>query len=354
MMKPRIVLSGGGTGGSVTALLAVAAVLRERADLLFVGGFDGPERQLADRAGLSWRAIPAGKLRRYFSWRNFSDFGKIYAGYRAAREVIVDWRPQVVVSAGSYVSVPMIWAAHRAGLRTLIHQQDLQPGLANRLMTRAADVVTVAFAPSQKFWRAGKTTVVGNPVRPGILTGTAAAAQQHFSLDRQRPTVLIIGGGTGSAALNSLVAAALPPLTSRWNVIHLTGPHRGPVVMSQEFYHPYAFLGDDMALAYAAADVVVTRAGLGVLSELMALAKPTIVLPMPNTHQEANASFIKEQQAGWVLDQRTTTATTLVEAITALWADPRERLHLATRLHQLYRPEAAERLAEIILSLARP
>lgn len=351
-MNPRIILSGGGTAGSVTPLLAVAEVLRQRgADILFVGSADGPEQQLVNAAGLAWRSIAAGKLRRYASWKNLADVRQVLAGYTAAKRIMTDWRPDVVVSAGSYISVPLAWAAKRRGIPVLIHQQDIQPGLANRFMTPTAAVITTAFAVSKKYFPPGKTFVTGNPIRSGILQGSRPAGIERFGLDRHRPVLLILGGGTGAAVLNQLVIDSLPALAQRWQVIHVTGQHRGSAILAQKNYHPFAFLTDDLPQAMAVADLVVTRAGLGTLSELMAWGKPIIVIPMPDTHQERNAQFITDERAGLVLNQPTLTPASLVTAINDLWSDQAHRESLSGRLHQLHQPDAAADMAERILHL---
>ncbi len=352
-MIPRILLSGGGTAGSVTPLLAVAQVLKQRgAEVLFVGGDQGPERDLIDRAGLGWRSIPAGKLRRYASWKNITDVIHVGRGYSAARRLMAEWKPNVVVSAGSYISVPIAWAAKRGRVPVLIHQQDIRPGLANRLMLPTAPVVTLAFATNQDKFPSSKTLVTGNPVRTEILNGSAESARQRFGLPVHRPVILVLGGGTGAAKLNELILGAVSALSQDFEVIHLTGRHRGPEILAADHYHPYAFLSDDLPDALAVADIVITRAGIGTLTELMALRKPIIVIPMPDTHQEDNADFIADQQAGVVLDQREISADLLVQEIKQLWRDDARRQSLADHLHQLYRPDAAERIADQILQLA--
>lgn len=353
-MKPRILLSGGGTGGSVTVLLALVDLLRAAgAELLFVGTTDGPERQLVKAAGLEWHSLPAGKLRRYASWQNVTDLARTWRGYRVARRIVSEWRPDVIVSAGSYVSVPLVWAA-RSRARILIHQQDVQPGLANRLMSPVADIICLTADDSRQYFPAAKVRVVGNPVRPEILTGSRRQAQQKFQLDPDRPTLLVIGGGTGSAALNQLVVDARSALTRTWNILHVTGHQRGPIVEPTEYYRPFAFLTHDLPDVLAAADLVVSRAGMGVLTELMAVGKPSIIIPMPHTHQEKNARFLLDHQAAVVLPQAEVTATSLIDQVNQLWRDQAHRNSLSTEIRKLFRPTAAHDMAELILQLVRP
>ncbi len=352
-MKPRIMFTGGGTGGSVTPLLAVADILRDQAALLFIGSVGGPERALVEAANIPWQEITAGKLRRYASWQNLRDLGNVWSGYRQAKNILSDWRPNVVVSAGSYVSVPVVWAAKRQGVPILIHQQDIQPGLANRLMAPAANIITVNFEISRSLFPVKKTQVIGNPVRSSILNGSAERAQQELGLDSKRPVLLVIGGGTGSSALNRLVAEALPAWLADWEIVHVTGHHRGPSITSQPHYHPHTFLTDQMADVLAAAQVVISRAGLGMMTELMALGKPCVIVPMPRTHQVANARYLSDHQAAIVLDEEHTTAQVLTGIIDDLGHDADQRSSLGQRLHELFRPNAAQDMADLILRLAQ-
>lgn len=353
-MKPRILITGGGTAGTFTPLLAVVDWLRQHqpaAEWLFVGSSQGPESSLAEAAGIPFQAIPAGKLRRYWSAQNFYDVGNFWQGFAAARKIIRDWRPQVVLSAGSYVSVPVVWAAKLAGCRVLIHQQDVLPGLANRMMARFADRITVSFAQSKSSFPSRKVLVTGNPVRPDILKGSRDEGLKIFHLNPGLPTLLVIGGSTGSQFINNLVGTTGYRLVQHWQVIHLTGSGRDFVELEDERYHRYDFLTWQMPHAMAVADVVLNRAGLGTLSELAALARACIFIPMPNTHQEANARMLSDLKAGIVLDQAKLDPAEFVALMERLRDEPNERAYLGKNLHQLYRPDAVDQIGKLVLDL---
>lgn len=353
-MNHRILLTGGGTAGSVTSLIAIAENIKKRdphVEFLFVGTDNGPERVLAETAGIPFRAIPAGKLRRYWSWQNISDGGGLWRGFRAARQIIKSWRPQIIVSAGSYVSVPVAWAGHFAGCKVLVHQQDVRPGLANRLMTPAADIVTVTFPKSVKDFPANKVHLTGNPVRPAVLHGSAARAEEIFHLEPDVPVLVIAGGGTGSNFLNQITAVAVHKLIRNWQIIHLTGSNRKFIELSDPRYHRFEFLTADIPHALAAATVVVSRAGLGMMTELAALGKATIFVPMPFTHQEENAQYLVERQAGLVVNQAELSADRLVALVNQLLDHPDQRASLSRNIHELYRPEALDEITDLVLSL---
>lgn len=354
-MTHRILFVGGGTAGSVTPLLAIASELRKRwpeADLRFIGTDHGPERTLVESAGLVFTPIPAGKLRRYWSWKNVTDLVHIVRGYLAAGRYIKHWRPQVVVSAGSFVAVPVVWAAHRAGIPTLIHQQDVRPGLANRLMARSATRITTAFQQSTEAFPAAKVQWIGNPVRPEVLAGNASIAHEQFHLPDSKPVLLVLGGGTGAEAINTVMTSLADQVTPHWSVIHSTGASRSPMTVNQSDYHQVTHLSDQLPNVMAAAEVVISRAGLATLSELAALSKPTIFIPIPNSHQEGNANLVATAKAGIVLDQRHQLQSQLAERLERLRQSPDERHQLGAHLHAFYRPDALQRLTEEVVKLA--
>jgi UDP-N-acetylglucosamine--N-acetylmuramyl-(pentapeptide) pyrophosphoryl-undecaprenol N-acetylglucosamine transferase len=352
----RVLLAGGGSGGSATPVLAVGEALRTcapDAEFLFVGTATGPERALAEAAGFPFAAVAAGKLRRYLDWRTVLDVGRVPLGIAQAAQVVRVFRPHVAFGAGGFASVPPLVAAALAGVPVVIHQQDVIPGLANRLLVPFARRVSVTFPESLAHFPRRKTVLSGNPVRPGIAAGDRERAARLFALEPELPTLLVTGGGTGALELNRIVAGAVPGLVAFCQVVHLTG--RGRAVPPREpgpRYHAYEFLVDEMRDALAAADLVVSRAGLGTLSELGALGKPMVLVPMPRSHQVANARAAAAAGAARVLSQPGLTPERLIETMAALLADPPARASLAAAARQLMPADAAERLAGQLKTLA--
>jgi UDP-N-acetylglucosamine--N-acetylmuramyl-(pentapeptide) pyrophosphoryl-undecaprenol N-acetylglucosamine transferase len=337
-----ILFSGGGTLGSVSPLLAVADRLRaDGHQLAFVGTAGGPERAVVEAAGISFSSLTAPKLRRYFSFRHLLIPFELGFGLCQAARLLRRLKPAVIVSAGGFVSVPLVWVGRWRRIPAVVHQQDLEPGLANRLMAKAAARITVAFEESRAgFARfAEKVVWTGNPVRS--LTPTTTT----LSIDSAFPTVFVTGGGTGAQAINALVT---PALCERANVIHLTG--RGRAV--HDFTHPRylarEFLGAEMAEAFAKADLVVARAGLGTISELAALGKAAMIIPMPDSHQQRNADLLARHQAAVVVDQATLTPENFTAQVLALLADRGRRAALGQAIHALAQPDAGERFVQAI------
>lgn len=355
MKQPsRIMISGGGTAGTVAPLLALVEHFRKEnieAEWLFVGSDAGPERTLAESVNLPYRAIPSGKLRRYGSWQNIADIGQVWKGYRASQRLIKSWNPDLIISAGSYVSVPLIWAGKLAGVKTLIHQQDVLPGLANRLMARAAGVITVSFETSKKSFPERKTHYTGNPVRLDILHGKREEAIRLFQLKPNLPTLLVIGGSTGSQYINSMIGAVAYRLVQHWQIIHVTGFQKDFVELQDDRYHPVDFLTWEMPHVLAVADMVVCRTGLGTVTELAALGKPAMFIPLPDTHQEINAQLLKRYKAGQVVAQSDLSPNTFFDTLEYLRKNTTVRHQLGLNLHQLYRPDAAEKMTTLIMNL---
>jgi len=352
----RIAFSGGGTLGSVTPLLAAAQAVRvSRPDcaLLWIGTDFGPEERLVREAGIDFRAVSSGKLRRYLAWRNLTDLGRIVRGFFQVWSLFGRERPDVLVSAGGFVAVPAVWAAWCRRVPVHLHQMDIRPGLANRLSAPFAASFSVAFEKSLADFASKKPVWTGNPVRGELFAGSREAAAGLFGLEAGMPTVLVIGGGTGASTMNELVRQAVPELASKAQLIHLTGQGKAaPLPGASPRYHQLEFLTGDIRHAYAAADLVVTRAGMGVLTELAALGLPAVILPIPGTHQEENAAFFAAAGAALVIDESRVPPRQFAAAVLGLLADrPRlEALRLAMR--RLNKADAAQNMAGLILKAA--
>ncbi len=316
--------SGGGTAGSVTPLLALAEQLKSH-ELWFVGTKTGVERQLV--TGMTYLTLPAGKWRRYFSLHNLVDPFIILWAFFQAWFYLLKYSPAVVVSAGGFVSVPLIWAAWWCNIPTVVHHQDRRLSLATRLMKPFASVLT-------------KASDIGNPTR--LLKSITDTIQ----LDSAVPTVLIMGGGTGAQAINDLVSTKL---CDDYNVIHVTGAGKMKQSIKHHRYHQFEILTEGFAEAIHKADVVVCRAGFGTISELAALGKAAIIIPIPQSHQEDNAKWLAQHHAAVVLSQANLTPQKLTEAIQETM---RKKIQLEESIKQLLPVNATETLCQHIRQFA--
>jgi len=350
----RILFVGGGTLGSVTPLLAVGEALRARVpgvEFRWWGTRNGPERAVIAAAGIPFQSLPSGKLRRYWDVRNILDVVVIAYATGVAFVRFLRQRPSVVVGAGSFVQVPVAWAAWVLRIPVVIHQQDARAGLANRLAAPVATRITAVFPACAHAFGRRTVAVIGNPVRRAILDARALDphdAKRRFGFSGDRPVLLIIGGGTGARALNELVRAALPSLSAHADVIHVTGKGKGEMTNDERRmtkYRSFELLTNDLPYAYAAADLVVARAGMGTITECMAIGKPTAFVPMPGTHQEENAAQVAAAGAGVVWDERALTATIFTARV-------RELLHDADH-HQAREEGLCPTLAQVRMGVAQ-
>lgn len=350
----RVLLAGGGSGGSAAPVIAVAeALAKERSDaeFLYMGTASGPEAALVREAGLPYVAVCTGRFRRYLTWRNLTDPFLVIVGIAQAFGIVKRFRPDVAFGAGGFATVPPLLAARLNRVPIGIHQQDLVPGLANRMLAPFATQVTVAFSDTLRAMRGPTAAVVGNPVRSSVFAGTADRARERFGLHDLLPVVLITGGGTGAVRLNEIGTDAARILRDECQIIHLTGAGRAVGSWAHPNYHPYEFLAAEMADALAAADVVVTRAGMSSLAEVAALQKAAIIIPMPGSHQEANAAAFQRRRGGMVVDQNGLTAEALAASIRSLLAAPQDRAALGAAAAQVLTTNAADTIARDLIDL---
>ncbi len=346
-------MAGGGTLGSVTPLLAIAGKLRERdanVSLAWIGTPDGPERLVVESQRIPFYKLSSPKLDRYRTWTWPLLPFRLAISFLHALRLLYVVKPHMVFSAGGYVSVPVAWAAWVMRIPVWLHQLDTLPLLASKAIAPVAKKISVTFEETAAAFSAKKTVVVGTMVRQALRKGDKSVALKRYGFDEAKPTVLVIGGGTGAASVNELFAVIVDELTTHANVIHLVG--RGKMLSSLEGRPNYAaleFLNEGMADAYAAADVVVCRAGLGTISELVALGKPSIVIPIHDPFQEANARLLEDKGAAHVLWY--VTPQILAQAITRLLENSEQRETYAKHIRALCAVNADERIVHDALAM---
>ncbi|MDP3900113.1 MAG: undecaprenyldiphospho-muramoylpentapeptide beta-N-acetylglucosaminyltransferase [bacterium] len=351
MNQTRILLTGGGTGGSVAPLLAIAEEFGDKNyQFLFLGASNGPEKEMVESAGLKFKKISAGKLRRYFSLRNFFDPIFIIIGFWQAIFFILKFRPRWIVTAGSFVSVPVVWAGWLLRRKILVHQQDVRPGLANKLMAPFAKIITVTFEKSLNDY-GKKARWIGNPVRAQIKSFDKKNTTNFFQLKNDLPTVLVMGGGTGAQFINDLVGESLVDLTKFSQIIHVTGKDKKPknIPTSVSNYYAYNFLDINKLIeAYTKSAIVISRCGLSTLSELSFIKKPSILIAMPGTHQVDNARVFEEYSAAIVLDQPVLDKTFFVNNIRELLSDQKLQIQLGNNIEKVIKKNAMAEFKKII------
>ncbi len=341
--------------GSVSPLLAVAAELKARekgVEFLFVGTVDGPEKETVESYRISFKSISSGKLRRYADLRNLTDPFRILKGFFQSLSIINDFRPDAVMIAGAYVGVPLAWAAKLRGVPVLVHQQDIETGLANKLMSNAAKRITVSFDISLRDFPAGKVVLTGNPLREEFYHCDKAKSREFFHLRDDQPIVLITGGGTGSRNINDWTIKALPKIVKFAQVIHTTGAGKAKQFESEN-YHQYEFLKHEMPEALCVADIVVCRAGLSTLSELAVCGKPAIIIPMHETHQEHNAAYYRKRSAAVVLSEPSLNAEVLADSLRELLSNKEKLASLSENIRKIMPADGAKRVADVLMGMIK-
>lgn len=360
----HVFLAGGGTGGPTSPLLAVARALREmRPETVFflIGTAKGVERELLKTLDFPIRylTIPAGKWRRYFSLKNFLDIFKVSFGFLKSLYLIKKYQPNIVFGAGSYVQVPVAYAAFLLKVPVVVHQQDFRILLSTTLVAPLAKAVTVSFSYAGKnipestglFAKRHKPKifVTGNPVRREVLNGSTEAAQRFFNLDKDYPTVLVMGGGTGAARLNAILFKALPELLKYVQVIHQTGMKSAKVPAKHPYYHAYQFLGGELKHAYAVADLIICRGGMSTITELSRLGKAAILVPLPGSAQEDNVAILTMLKLAVGVAEDALSADLLVKLVRKILWDPKLHQSMREGIKNLMPKNADQRIAKLLI-----
>ena len=321
--KPRIIISGGGTGGHIFPAVSIANAIKELrpdAEILFVGAEGRMEMQRVPDAGYKIIGLPVAGFDRRHLWKNFAVLVKLARSQWKARSIIKQFRPQVAVGVGGYASGPTLKTAGMMGVPTLIQEQNSYAGVTNKLLAKKACKICVAYEGMEKFFPAEKIIMTGNPVRQNLLGHSISReeAVRYLDLDPAKKTILILGGSLGARTINQTLTAGLdiirknPDIQFIWQTgkIYIEQVRDAITTTTGEAVHhphisalPNLYVTDfikDMANAYAAADLVISRAGAGSISEFCLLHKPVILVPSPNVaedHQTKNALALVDKDA---------------------------------------------------------
>lgn len=321
----KIILTGGGTAGHVTPNIALMPRLKELGyEIHYIGSYDGIEKKLIEEIGIPYYGISSGKLRRYFDWKNFTDPFRVLKGFSEAKKLLKKINPDVVFSKGGFVAVPVVQAAKKCHIPTIIHESDMTPGLANKLSIPAASKICCNFPETVKYLPEGKAVLTGSPIRQELLTGNKLAGLNFCGFTAKKPVLLVIGGSLGSVAVNNAVRNILPQLLESFQVIHLCGKgNLDETKKGIEGYVQYEYIKQELADLFALADVVISRAGANAICELLALRKPSLLIPLPAASsrgdQILNAKSFQQQGFSLVLQEEDITPQLLLSTIQDLY-----------------------------------
>lgn len=300
------------------------------------------DAQLVQSSGMPFYGIFAGKLRRYFSWQNFVDPFLVLIGFFQSLILIIRFWPQVIFSKGGYVSLPVAFAAFVLRRPIILHESDSRMGIANRIASKIAKKVCVAFPDLQT---SDKFILTGNPIREEILDGSAETGYQITGLSPHRPVILVWGGSQGAQQINEMIERDFYRLKNHFQIIHVTGEGK-EIDIKDPAYRSFEYIGEDLKHIYAITDFVVGRAGANSLFELALMEKPNIVIPLKNLDQQKNAEYFEQNGATIVLRE----GHELYDLLIALYNHPDKSESMKECLRSIAHPNATEEIVELILN----
>ncbi len=374
----RILLTGGGTGGHIYPLVAVANKIKQiyqeqgkdqDLKLYFLGIGGLAEKELINH-GIKTKTIFTGKLRRYFSIHNFIDILKLPIGLVQCFWHLFFIMPDVIFSKGGFDSVPVVIVGWIYRIPIIIHESDSIPGLANRISAKFAKRIGLAFKTAISFFKEEKTALLGNPIREKIVrvclsqeASEKKKAKQFFQIsDLERPIILVLGGSQGAKKINDLILKSLYDLLNEYEVIHQCGVKNEEQIKKifedklPEHYHVFPFLKEqEMAYAYLSADLIISRAGAGSIFEISACGKPSIIIPLPKSagnHQRENAFSFARYGAAVVMEQDNLTPHLLLHEIKKILEHSEQRISMSENAKNFSILESSKYIAEEIIKLA--
>ena len=365
----RVILSGGGTGGHIYPAIAIANKIREKfpnADIMFIGTEKGLESDLVPKAGYKIKYIPVSYLKRKISLHNVKTAGKLLMGLVEARKIIRGFKPDIVIGTGGFVCGPVLYIASRLGYKTLIHEQNVFPGLTNRILSSSVDRIAISFTEASKYFKdknKGKLVVTGNPIRDEFLKVTEIEANKKYKLDN-RPVVLIVGGSGGSKKLNQ---AAIDLLNKHYNnnyrVLLVTGKNHFDGVMKALSNNVNALTSNtvlpyinDMPYALKACDLIVCSAGAITIAEITAVGKPSILIPKAHTaenHQEFNGKAIEEAGAAIMIKEDQLNGEELYNYIEKVMGDNRLYMKMKDACYSVAKKDAIDLILNEIVQMTK-
>lgn len=360
----KIIISGGGTGGHIFPAISIANALRKldpETEILFVGAEGRMEMEKVPAAGYRIIGLPVAGFYRSLTPKNFQVLAKLMRSLLKARKVLRDFRPDVVVGVGGYASGPVLRQAGRMNIPTVIQEQNSYAGVTNKLLAKRASVICTAYEGMEKYFPAGKIIITGNPVRQNYenLASAKKEALEFFKLGNDKPVVLVLGGSLGAGSINNSLSSNIEKMKSsgaQWlwqtgkyyyeNVNALVSVSISDNIKVHDFINR-------MDYAYAAADVIVSRAGAGTISELCLVGKPVILIPSPNVaedHQTKNARALSDRNAAVFIADKD--AKILVDEAVKLITDGPKRTELSGNIALMAKKNADIRIAEEVIKLA--
>lgn len=320
----KIVLTGGGTAGHVTPNIALIPALKEaRYEIYYIGSYKGIEKRLIADYEIPYYGVSTGMFRRYFDLKNFSDPFRVLKGCREAKKILSEIKPDVVFSKGGFVAVPVVKAARRLHIPCIIHESDMTPGLANKICIPMAKKICCNFPETVRMMPSGKAVLTGSPIRQELFEGNKEKGLELCGFNNDKPIIMVIGGSQGASSVNDTVRESLPKLLEHFQVVHLCGKDKvDNLMLNIKGYKQFEYVKEELKDIFAAADLVISRAGANSICEILALRKPSLLIPLSvgtRGDQILNARSFEEQGFSMVVREEALDPNSLVKKINELY-----------------------------------
>ena len=363
MKNKRIIIGGGGTGGHIFPAISIAKAIRKKSpetEILFVGAVNKIEMEKVPEAGFEIIGLPVVGLQRKLSLKNFTFFVKLYKSMRMAAKIIKDFKPDIAIGVGGYASGPILRAAASRNIPTFIQEQNSYAGLTNKLLSIKAKKIFVAYEGMEKYFPAEKIMLTGNPVRPDLLSLSESSekAYESFGLKKDLPVILILGGSLGAGTINQSVLKGMNSIPDEVQILWQCGKYYYENLkakvdgLNRENIKLLAFISE-MNNAFHVADLIISRAGAGTISELTMVGKAVILVPSPNVaedHQTKNALALVGKSAALMIPDKEAEEKLLKTGLDLL-EDKAKRKELSENINKLALTDSAERIAEEIFRM---
>lgn len=346
-----IILTGGGTAGHVTPNLALIPYLKKEGwDIKYIGSKNGIERELIEKEGIPYFAISTGKLRRYASMENVKDIFRVVEGIHEAKQLIKKLKPDVVFSKGGFVAVPVVLAAKAYKVPVICHESDITPGLANKIAMPFAKKVCTTFPETVKYIKKDKGINTGTPIRDMLFSGNKAEGLDICGFTDEKPVVMMMGGSLGSVKINNVLRKDLDSLLEKYQIVHICGKGNFELsLMGKKGYTQFEYVSEELPHIFAAADIIISRAGSNSISEFLALKKPSLLIPLSakasRGDQILNAKSFEKQGFSMVLQEEDMNEKSLLDAVNKLYG---EREKYIANMNESHLSNGTEQVMKVI------
>ncbi|QCX32581.1 undecaprenyldiphospho-muramoylpentapeptide beta-N-acetylglucosaminyltransferase [Caloramator sp. E03] len=365
----KVIISGGGTGGHIYPGVAIAKKLKERhsnCEILFIGSKNGLEKKLIPKEGFKINFITVEGLNKKLSLKTPISVMKAFKGYFQAASIIKQFKPDIVIGTGGYVCGPVVFAAALKGIPTIIHEQNAFPGMTNKILAHFASKIAITFKESEKYFPKNKIVLTGNPIRSQILNQNKSKCRAVWKFDINRPLILVVGGSRGAKNINNAVCDIIPSLIEQnIQLLFVTGETQYDEIVKKLNYkkndnkfkgvviEPYIY---NMQDALGACDIIISRAGATILSEITALGIPAVLIPSPyvaNNHQEYNAMSLEQNGAAVVIKENQLKSDIFKEQVISLINNKEMLAKMSSNSLKLAVLDASEKICNLIEELIK-